>query len=68
MKEIHIPTPGISRHEDSRRPHVIRGRPIVDRMGEIIGWALKDGSLDYVSHGKEDIWIEIKPKKSPKAP
>jgi len=56
MKEIEVP-----KKQDNKITRVISGKPIITRRGEIIGWAVRDGSLDYASPKKEDVWIEIKP-------
>lgn len=49
---------------DIKTPKIFRGKPIINRQGEIIGWAVRgDGSLDYLDQKKEDIWIEIKPNR-----
>jgi hypothetical protein len=60
----------IPQEQDKKITRIISGKPIISRSGETIGWAVRDGSLDYASPRKEDIWIEIKPKqkKTPKTP
>ncbi|MEK7532901.1 MAG: hypothetical protein AAB542_00545 [Patescibacteria group bacterium] len=57
MKEMEIP-----KKRDTKVTRIISGKPVISREGRIIGWAVTDGSLDYMQPGKEDIWIEIKPK------
>lgn len=47
----------------NRALRIISGKPIIDRDGKIIGFKTCDGSLDYASPIKEDIWIDIKIKK-----
>ena len=37
----------IPQEQDKKITRIISGKPIISRSGETIGWAVRDGSLDY---------------------